>query len=53
MKKIFTYSFDVRPKLYDVMKQANYIEEKRIKKAKKIEDELYDILIYYKMRNEK
>ena len=53
LKKIFTYSYEVRPKLYDVMKQANYIKEKRIKKAKKIEDEFYDILIYYKMRNKK
>lgn len=53
LKKIFTYSYEVRPKLYDVMKQANYKKEKRIKKAKKIEDEFYDILIYYKMRNAK
>ena len=53
LKKIFTYSYEVRPKLYDVMKKANYIKEKRIKKAINIQDKFYDILIYSKMRNEK
>lgn len=47
--KIFTYSYDIRPQLYKVLNENNFVEEQRIKDHVIIESETYDVLInsYY------
>lgn len=50
--KIFTYSYEIRPKLYQVLNLAGYIEEKRIKNVLQVEGESIDALIHSKWKKE-
>ena len=47
--KIFTYAFDLRPKLYNVLDHCGYKLEARLKKHKHIGDSFVDILIHSKI----
>ena len=49
--KIFVYAFDLRPKLYEVLKDSNYIREARLKKHHWFKDGYVDVLIYSKFNN--
>ena len=52
MSKIFTYSYEIRPKLYKVMELTGYKEEKRIKNVLQIKGKTIDALIYSKWKTE-
>lgn len=47
--KIFTYAFDVRPYLYDVLLANNFREEARLKEHCKFEGKYLDVLIHSKI----
>lgn len=49
-KKLFTYSFNIRPKLYEVLEKAEYDLEKIIPDATKINGKYYDVKINSKSR---
>ena len=44
--KIYTYSYDIRPKLYQILKKNNFIEEARLKNHISINDKQYDVFIH-------
>ena len=46
--EIFTFSYEVRPKLYTVLDQAGFIEKERISNATLIDNSLVDALIHIK-----
>lgn len=50
LNKIYTYSFDVRPKLYELLEKQSYIFECQIKKAIKKEGKWLNALIHSKYR---
>ena len=50
LSKIFTYSFDLRPKLYKVLKKQSYFFENQIKKAIKKDGKWLNALIHSKYR---
>jgi len=50
LSKIFTYSFDIRPKLYKVLKKQSYLFEHQIKKAIKKDGKWLNALIHSKYR---
>lgn len=52
LSKIFTYSFDLRPKLYKVLKKQSYLFEHQIKKAIKKDEKWLNVLIHSKYREE-
>jgi len=52
LNEIFTYSYEVRPKLYPVLDQAGFIEKERISNATQIQNNLVDALIHIKRKNE-
>ena len=52
LNEIFTYSYEVRPKLYPVLDQAGFIEKERISNATQIQNKLFDALIHIKRKNE-
>lgn len=47
--KIYTYAFDLRPKLYEALSISGYFEEARLKNHCIIEGGLKDVLIHSKM----
>lgn len=47
--KIFTYAFDIRPHLYDVLLTNNFKEEARLKEHCKFEGRYLDVLIHSKI----
>ena len=49
--KIYTYSFEVRPQLYPVIKELGYQEEVRIKNATQQDNKLVDALVHSKRRD--
>jgi RimJ/RimL family protein N-acetyltransferase len=49
MHKIFTYAFDIRPHLYGVLLNANYIEEARLKEHCFFDSKFIDVLIHSKI----
>lgn len=51
LHKIFTYAFDIRPHLYEVLLNANYIEEVRLKEHCFFESKFIDVLIHSKINN--
>jgi len=51
ISKIFTYSFDIRPKLYKVLKKQSYLFEHQIKKAIKKDGKWLNALIHSKYRD--
>lgn len=49
--KIFTYAFDLRPRLYEVLNKALYKEEARLKEHCWFEGEFIDVIIHSKTNN--
>ncbi len=49
LHKIFTYAFDLRPHLYEVLLHANYIEEVRLKEHCFFDSKFIDVLIHSKI----
>lgn len=47
--KTYTYSYNLRPRLYEVLEQCNYILEARLKKHKFINNTFVDVLIHSKI----
>jgi RimJ/RimL family protein N-acetyltransferase len=46
--KIFTYAFDIRPRLYQVLEKAGFVEEARLKKHHLVGNQYIDVLIHTK-----
>jgi RimJ/RimL family protein N-acetyltransferase len=49
LHKIYTYAFDLRPKLYAALLEANYIEEVRLKEHCHFHDNYIDVVIHSKI----
>lgn len=52
LRKIYTYAFDLRPKLYDALSISNYILEARLIQHTLIHNEFKDVLIHSKINGE-
>ena len=50
LHKIYTFAFDLRPKLYLALLESNYIEEVRLKEHCFFQDEFIDIVIHSKFK---
>lgn len=50
--KIFTYAFDLRPKLYDVLEESGYVNEARLQDHCFFEGKYIDVIIHSKFNNE-
>ena len=48
LHKIYTFAFDLRPQLYEVLKNSNYIEEARLNEHYLFQNNYIDILIHSK-----
>lgn len=48
LNKIYTYAFDIRPRLYAVLKKRDYNQEARLKKHELFKNEFIDVLIHSK-----
>ena len=48
-RKIYTYAFDVRPKLYGALRTAKFAEEARLKDHAFIDNNYVDVLIHSKI----
>ena len=48
LHKVYTYAFDLRPHLYDVLTNFGYIEEARLKEHSLFKNNYVDILIHAK-----
>ncbi len=48
LHKIFTYSFDLRPRLYDALKQSGFFEESRLKGHCRFNGSYIDVIIHSK-----
>jgi RimJ/RimL family protein N-acetyltransferase len=51
LHKIFTYAFDLRPNLYEVLLNSKYIEEVRLKEHCFFDGKFIDVLIHSKINN--
>lgn len=49
LHKIFTYAFDIRPHLYEVLLYSNYVEEVRLKEHCFFDSKFIDVLIHSKI----
>lgn len=49
LKKIYVYAFDLRPKLYKILKEEGYFQEARLKKHKYLGDRFVDVVIHAKI----
>ncbi len=49
--KIYVYSFDLRPKLYEVLTESNYFKDAILKSHVLINHKFIDVVIYSKIRN--
>lgn len=49
LHKIYTYAFDLRPHLYDVMLDVNYKEDARLKEHCFFEGKYIDVVIHSKI----
>jgi RimJ/RimL family protein N-acetyltransferase len=47
-RKIYTYSYELRPRLYPILEQHNYLEEARLKEHCYFEGAYIDVLIHSK-----
>ena len=50
--KIFTYAFDLRPKLYKVLEKESWLKEAVLKRHFYLNGKFKDIIIHSKFRNE-
>ena len=51
--KIFTYAFDVRPNLYDILEKSDFNLEARLKDHCKFSNKFIDVVIHSKFNNYK
>jgi len=51
LHKVFVYAFDIRPRLYKIMKISRYCEEARLKEHCFFDNKFIDVLIYSKLFN--
>ena len=49
INKIFTYAYDIRPKIYEVLENQGFSEEKRLKDKVIIDGVYKDVLIHSKI----
>jgi RimJ/RimL family protein N-acetyltransferase len=47
--KLFTYAFDLRPRLYEVLESCNYKEEARLKQHTYYDNKFIDVVIHAKI----
>ena len=52
LNEVFTYSYEVRPKLYPILDQAGFIEKERISAAIQLNNKSIDGLIHIKRKKE-
>ena len=52
LMKIFTYAYDLRPKLYKVLNNCNYKIEAKLKNHKIIENKFIDVIIHSKLNEQ-
>ena len=52
LNEIFTYSYEVRPKLYPILEQAGFIEKERILNAIQIQNKPIDALVHIKRKSD-
>lgn len=52
LHKIFTYAFDIRPKLYKALAFCNFNEEARLREHVKFENKYIDVVIHSKINAE-
>lgn len=52
LNEIFTYSYEVRPKLYPILDQAGFIEKERISEVIKLNNKSIDGLIHVKRKGD-
>lgn len=45
--KVFTYAFDIRPKLYEALIASGFVEEARLKEHCKIDGQYRDVVYHY------
>jgi RimJ/RimL family protein N-acetyltransferase len=50
LHKIYTYAFDLRPKLYLALLESNYVEQVRLKEHCFFQDKFIDIVIHSKFQ---
>ena len=50
-KKIYTYAFDLRPKLYEVLESNNYVKEATLKSHCFFNEKYIDVVIHSKLNN--
>ena len=50
LKKIYVYSFNLRPLLYEALKNQNFQEEARLIQHKKVNNYYVDVRIHSKFR---
>ncbi|MEY3811800.1 MAG: hypothetical protein RIT11_917 [Pseudomonadota bacterium] len=49
--KIYTYAFDIRPKLFEILNESHYLKEARLRDHVLINNVYYDVLIHSKINN--
>ena len=49
--KIFTYAYDLRPKVYEALEEIDFKVEARLVRHKRINDKFIDIIIHSKLNN--
>ncbi len=49
LHKIFTYAFDLRPRLYKVLNDNNFVQEARLKEHSYFNNKFIDVLIHAKI----
>ena len=49
--KIFTYAFDLRPHLYEVLENSGFTEDARIKEHFLFDNKYLDVVIHSKINN--
>jgi RimJ/RimL family protein N-acetyltransferase len=52
LQKIFTYAFDMRPKLYEALEQSGYKREARLKEHCFFDGKFIDVIIHSKIKEE-
>ncbi len=50
LHKIYTYAFDIRPKLYLALSESNYVEQVRLKEHCFFQDKFIDVVIHSKFQ---
>jgi len=51
LHKIYTFAYDLRPRLYNVLESSGYHQDGRLREHVMVKDEYYDVVIHSKLRN--